>query len=166
MTLAPPQNLEAEREVIGTLLVFYKPQLIHVAQAAGLIPRDFYRTTHEAVYRAVLNLHARGEHVDTLTVTRFLATQPHEQAGTWLEHIGGTVQVEFLAYHTVAYGFRERCAIVHEDGKWRRYLRALYDAQESIYDRDSERFWEAIARVKDDVLAEAPLRAIEGGRAA
>jgi replicative DNA helicase len=45
MTLAPPQNLEAEREVIGTLLVFYKPQLIHVAQAAGLIPRDFYRTT-------------------------------------------------------------------------------------------------------------------------
>jgi hypothetical protein len=31
--VAPPQNLEAEQELLGTLLVFYKPQLVHLAQA-------------------------------------------------------------------------------------------------------------------------------------
>lgn len=164
-TLAPPQNIEAEREIIGTLLVFYKPQLVHLAQAAGLVPHDFYWQRHEAVYRAVLNLHARGEHPDVLTVTRFLATQPHEHEGTWLAHVGGSVQVEFLACFTVAYGFRERCAIVHEDGRWRRWLRALYEAEESVHDRDSGRFWEALGRVREDVLP-GELRLLDGGEAA
>jgi replicative DNA helicase len=163
--VAPPQNLEAEQELLGTLLVFYKPALVHLAQSAGLTPNDFYRRSHEAVYRAVLRLHARAEHVDILTVTRFLQGQPHEQSGSWLENIGGAAEVELLACFHVTHGFRERAAIVHEDGRWRRWLRALYEAQESVHDRDPQRFWEAIGRVKDDVVPE-PLRAIDGGKAA
>lgn len=162
---APPQNLEAEREVIGTLLVFYKPQLVHIAQAAGLIPKDFYRVTHEIVYRSILRLHSEGSHVDTVTVGRFLATQPHPPTGTWLEHIGGMAQVEFLACFSVVNGFRERCAILHEDGHWRRWLMALYEAQESVHDRDRERFWEAISRVREDVLP-GELRLLDGGEKA
>lgn len=162
---APPQNLEAERELLGTLLTFYKPQLVHVAQAAGLTPADFYRHTHETVYRAILRLHGEGAHVDTLTIGRFLSTQPHEHDGSWLEHIGGQAQVEYLACFHAVNGFRERAAIIHEDGRWRRWLRALYDAQESVHVRDSERFWEAIGRVRDDVLP-GELRVIDGTREA
>jgi replicative DNA helicase len=158
---APPQSTTAERELLGTLLVFYKPQLIHVAQSAGLTPQDFYWQHHEAVYRAVLKLHARAEHVDTLTVTRFLKAQPHEQSGSWLENIGGPAQIELLACFHVAYGFRERAAIVHEDGRWRRWMRALYEALECIDRRDEAAFWDAVGRVREDVLG-PELRVIEG----
>lgn len=159
--LAPPQNREAERELLGTLLVFYKPQLVHVAQAAGLTPQDFYWHRHEAVYRAVLNLHAQAVHVDTLTVTRFLRAQPHEQAGSWLEHIGGGAQVEFLACFHIVNGFRERAVIVHEDGRWRRWLRAMYEALDCIDRRDEDAFWDAVGRVREDVLG-SELRVIQG----
>jgi replicative DNA helicase len=162
---APPFNLTAERELVGTLLVFYTPQLVHLAQAAGLVPGDFYWTHHEAIYRAVLRMHAGGEHVDTLTVTRFLQSQPHPVSGSWLKQVGGAGQVEFLASFTVGHGFRERAAIVHADGRWRRWLCALYEAQESVHDRDPQRFWEAIGRVREDVLP-GELRVVAGGEAA
>jgi replicative DNA helicase len=165
MTPPAPQSLEAERELIGTLLVYYRPQLVHIAQAAGLLTQDFYWHVHETIYRAVLQLHGRGEHVDTLTVGRFLAAQPHETDGSWLEHIGGMVQLEFLACFHVTHGFKERAAIVHEDGRWRRYLSAMYDGIESIHDRDTERFWDAIGRVRADILP-GELRVIDGKKAA
>jgi replicative DNA helicase len=161
MTLPSPANLEAERELIGTLLVFYKPQLVQTAQSAGLTPSDFYWTQHEVVYRAVLRLHDTGVHVDTLTVGRFLNSQPHERSGSWLEHIGGSAQVEFLACFHVVNGFRERAVIVHEDGRWRRWLLALTEALESVHDRDSERFWGAVGRVREDVLP-GELRVVDG----
>jgi hypothetical protein len=148
--LAAPSSIEAERELIGTLLALYKPQLVHIAETTGLTPCDFYWKQLEAIYRAVLQVHARGEHVDTMTVARFLASQPHETDGSWLEAVGGRAQVEGLACFTVTY-----------DGRWRRWLRALYDAEESVHDRDTERFWEAIARVREDVLP-GELRVIEG----
>lgn len=162
---APPQSIQAEREVIGTLLVFYKPQLVHVAQSAGLTPQDFYRQTHEAIYRAILKMHGGGEHVDTLTVSRFLSTQPDEHYGTWLTRIGGPAQIEYLACFTSVTGFRERCAIVHEDGRWRRWLRALYEALDCVERRDEEAFWSAVGRVREDVLG-SELRVIDGERAA
>jgi replicative DNA helicase len=164
--LAPPSSIEAERELIGTLLALYKPQLVHIAETTGLTPRDFYWKQHEAMYRAVLQVHARGEHVDTMTVARFLSSQLHETDGSWLEAVGGRAQVEGLACFTVTYGFRERCAIVHQDGQWRRWLCALYEAEESIHDRNSERFWAAIARVREDILP-GELHVVQGeGRAA
>jgi len=165
MNPAPPQNLEAERELLGTLLALYTPQLVHIAQAAGLTPQDFYWQHHEAVWRAILRLHARGEHVDTLTVTRFLQAQRHEQAGTWLEHIGGRTQIEFLACFHVVSGFKERCQVVHDDGRWRRWLRALYEAQECIDRRDEAGFWDAVGRVREDVLG-SELRVIDGRKEA
>jgi replicative DNA helicase len=164
MTPPAPQSLEAERELIGTLLCFYRPQLVHIAQATGLTSRDFYYDAHAIVYRAILRLHATEQHVDTLTVTRFLAAQPHE-TGSWLAVIGGAAQVEFLASFHVTHGFKERAAIVHEDGRWRRWLSALREAQESVHDRNSKRFWAAIARVREDVLP-GELRVIEGGERA
>lgn len=165
MNSAPPCNLTAERELVGTLLVFYQPQLVHLAQAAGLVPGDFYWTHHEAIYRAVLRMHAGGEHVDTLTVTRFLLSQPHPVSGSWLKQVGGAAQVEFLAAFTVGHGFRERAAIVHADGQWRRWLRDLYEAQDSIHLRDSERFWAAVGRIREDIVP-GELRVIDGKKAA
>lgn len=152
---APPQNIDAERSIIGTLLAFYTPQQIVIAQHAGLLREDFYRRDNQIIYRAVLNLHARGDHVDPVTVGRFLECQHDEKGVSFLAHIHGMTNLELLTMYSVAHGFRERCLIVHEDARWRRWLYALYTAEEHLHDRDSKRFWEAIESIRPDVLPEA-----------
>ena len=168
----PPQNLDAEREILGTLLLHYTPQAIHIIQATGLVREDFYRRQHEIIYRAILQLHARGSHVDHLTVARFLEGQRDENKTTFLHHAGGKSGLELLTMYAVAHGLKERAMIVHEDGRWRRWLNALYEAQEHVHDRDGEAFWAAIESIRPDVLPEAvegqpgPLRVIDGEKAA
>ena len=61
----PPHNLEAEESVLGSLLLD-RDAVIRVA--ASLKPEDFYRASHAAVYRAILDLYNRREPADLLTV--------------------------------------------------------------------------------------------------
>lgn len=180
--MAPPQNIEAEQEILGTLLTFYKPEAVHIAQAAGLKRGDFYRHAHEVIYRAVLVLHGRGQHVDARTIAHFLSKERTKEnpPRSFLQYIGGRrceedpdgpglAQLEMLCMYATVNGFRERCVIVAEDGRWRRYLHELYDAFEAVHDRDDSSFWAAIGRVREEVPegAELPtLRVVDGGRAA
>lgn len=168
MTPEPPQSLQAEQELLGTLLAYYKPELVHVAQAAGLKRGDFYRHAHEVIYRAVLVLHRDGVHVDTATVARFLSKEftREDTPRSFLDAVGGVAQLDLVASFSVVNGFRERCLIVAEDGKWRRWIRALYEAAESAHTRDDKRFWAAIGKVKESIPEGAELKAIRGGKAA
>ncbi len=61
----PPHNLEAEESVLGSLLLD-RDAIIRVA--ATLKPEDFYRASHAAIYRAILDLYNRREPADLLTV--------------------------------------------------------------------------------------------------
>lgn len=157
-----PVTLDAERKVLGTLLVFYTRAALDAVEATGLKPADFYWRQHEAVYRSVLALHRADEWVDTLTVTRFLAAQPHDSTGgTWLEAVGGPARVEYLAAFADANAFMTCARIVAEDGRWRRWLNALHSAHDAIESRDEEGFWAAIGSVREDVLPRS-LRVVEG----
>lgn len=159
--VSPPVNLEAEQRVIGTLLVFYKPQLVHVVQAAGVKWEDFYREQHRIIYRAILRMHAGGEHIEAGTVARFLECQRHETCGTWLNAAGGRATLEALQCGALVNGLREYALIVAEDGRWRRWLNAMFDALESIGLRDEQAFWAALGRVRED-LAPGGLTVIDG----
>src|SRR5687768_13887253 len=107
LPFAPPQNIDAEDRVLGSLICFYTPALVHVVQAAGLKWVDFYRENNRVVYRAILRMHKAGDHVDTLTLSRFLECQRHEQHGSWLDLIGGPAYVEYLAAFGQVNGLRE-----------------------------------------------------------
>lgn len=63
----PPQNIEAERSVLGACLI----ERDAVSRAVEVIhdPEAFYRGPHRAIYDAMLSLHARGEPVDIITVS-------------------------------------------------------------------------------------------------
>ena len=74
----PPQNLEAEESVLGAMMVSesaLEPVLIDVR----LLEEDFYRERHRIIFRAIKALEARGQAVDSLTVTEQL-TQSGELA--------------------------------------------------------------------------------------
>lgn len=161
---APPICIDAERRVLGTLLVFFTPTMLASVRAAGVRPDDFYWRQHEAVYRAIIALDAKDGFVDALTVSRFLAGQRHARSGNWFVRVGGEARLAELGAYADANGYMVGARIVAEDGRWRRWLDATHEALEAIYDRDEDAFWTAVGRVRED--ASGALRVIDGGEAA
>jgi replicative DNA helicase len=62
----PPHNLDAERAVLGAVLLEGREALPRVIEA--LRPSDFYTEAHRAVYETMLRLFDRGEPVDLITL--------------------------------------------------------------------------------------------------
>src|SRR5213075_3288150 len=61
----PPQNLDAEESVLGAMML--SPGAIG-AVSEVLSASDFYRASHGAIYKAALDLYAKGEPVDAITL--------------------------------------------------------------------------------------------------
>ena len=61
----PPQNIEAEQSVLGSLLLD-REAIIRVAPF--LRPEDFYREAHGQIYTAIIDLHERREPADFVTL--------------------------------------------------------------------------------------------------
>lgn len=81
----PPQNLEAEMALLGSILVD-REMMATVAEV--IEPADFYAAMHETIYTALLALYERGEPLDKITLSEELKRRGH------LEKVGG------LAYLT------------------------------------------------------------------
>jgi len=65
----PPHDLEAERAVIGAMLV---SETAVSAVAEALEAGDFYSEVHRIIYRAMMSLYSKGEPIDQLTLTNEL----------------------------------------------------------------------------------------------
>ncbi len=87
----PPQNLDAERALLGSLLL--KPDAIH--DIASNIKKDsFYTQRHKLIFNTMLDLASRGEPIDLLSITTRLSDQ------NLLEQAGGRSYVAELATAT------------------------------------------------------------------
>jgi replicative DNA helicase len=77
----PPQNIEAEQSVLGSLMLD-KDAAIKVSDI--LKSDDFYRGVHQSIFEIILELFERGEPIDLLSVSNRLEEKEE------LENIGGT----------------------------------------------------------------------------
>jgi len=84
----PPQNIEAEKSLLGCLIID-KNAITKVVDY--LEPRDFDKKPHQQIYEAICNLFERGEEVDLLAVSNRL-----KEKGV-LEEIGGNSYLTELA---------------------------------------------------------------------
>jgi replicative DNA helicase len=80
----PPHDLDAERAVIGAMLV---SETAVSAVAERLSPEDFYSEVHRIIYGAMTRLYSRGEPIDQLTLTNELRSVGE------FEKIGGRAYV-------------------------------------------------------------------------
>ena len=87
-TRIPPHNTEAERSVLGAILV--QNEAYHRVVEVGLEARDFYRETHQKIFEVLSFLSNRGEPVDLVTLTSALRDR------TWYDSIGGTAALTGL----------------------------------------------------------------------
>jgi replicative DNA helicase len=87
----PPQSLEAEQSVLGSILID-RDALIEVADF--LKPEDFYRQAHARIYAVMIDLSERREPIDIVTVAEAL-----DRSGD-LEGIGGRAYLGTLSNQT------------------------------------------------------------------
>jgi replicative DNA helicase len=96
----PPQNIEAEQSVLGSLMLD-KEAIIKIADI--LEPDDFYRGTHANIFQAMLDLYEKNEPIDLLSLTNCLEERKQ------LEEVGGASYLTSLvnsvptAAHVVHY---------------------------------------------------------------
>jgi replicative DNA helicase len=127
----PPQNLEAERSVLGAMMV--SAPVISDAVETGLRRDDFYRDRHRVIYDAIIELWegSATPAVDALTVTELL-----DQRGQ-LDAAGGRAEVHSLPDTVPAPGNAGHYAqIVVQNSKLRRLLSAAVEIQQGVHRRE------------------------------
>jgi len=116
----PPQNIEAEKSLLGSLLLD-KNAVVKVVDF--LLPKDFYKQIHQDIYTTIQELFEKGEPVDLLAVSTRLKEK------NLLENIGGNAYLTELintvptAAHVLNYA-----KIVQR----KRVLRELIEASQEI----------------------------------
>ena len=86
----PPQAIEAEQSVLGGMMLS-KDAIADVVEV--IRPGDFYRPAHQLIYDAILDLYARGEPADAVTVSAELTRQGQ------LNRVGGAPYLHTLISH-------------------------------------------------------------------
>ena len=129
--MLPPQNLEAEQAVLGTILLQDK-SLLKIVEL--IEPPDFYRKAHQTIFSAMVTLFEKGEPHDLITVTSLLNDRNK------LEEIGGA---GYLASLTDIIPFSgtlvHHAEIIRKKSVLRRLIKTTsevaarcYDAQDDI----------------------------------
>ena len=127
----PPHNLEAERSVLGAVLLDER-HLNALVIEERLRPEHFYREQYGAVFAAMLELNQSSRKIDHLTVAETL-----RQHGK-LEEIGGPEAIDELAGWVPAAGHaREYGRIVRDNAQMRGLLNASYEIQASVLSREA-----------------------------
>src|SRR5437868_9671337 len=125
----PPHNLEAEKSVLGAVLLDER-HLYALLIEEHLRPEHFYREQHGAVFAAMRELFESDRKIDHLTVAETL-----RQHGK-LEEVGGPVAIDELAGWVPAAGHaREYGRIVRENAQMRALLTGSYEIQANVMER-------------------------------
>ena len=117
----PPQSLEAEMSLLGSLMLD-KDAIVKVVDF--LEPRDFYRRDHQIIYEVIQGLFERGEPIDMLSLSGRLREKNS------LEDVGGNNYLTELvnsvptASHVLSYAkivqkkriLRDLISVSHEIG--------------------------------------------------
>ncbi|MGK5546459.1 replicative DNA helicase [Streptomyces sp. URMC 127] len=112
----PPQDLDAEQSVLGGMLLS-KDAIADVVEV--LKGHDFYRPAHETIYQAILDLYAKGEPADPITVAAELTKRGE------ITRVGGAPYLHSLVQTVPTAANAEYYAeIVHERAVLRRLVEA------------------------------------------
>ncbi len=122
---APPQNLDAERAVLGAMLLDPDalPDALYRLKAA-----DFYRESHRILFEVFGNFHEQGEPVEELQVRAEL-----ERRGD-LDRIGGPEYIRELVHDVTSAAFlHQHINLMKACAQKRDLIGACKEALESLY---------------------------------
>ncbi len=126
----PPQNIEAEQSVLGSLLI--DPDAI-IKIGSFLRAEDFYREAHQIIYRAILALHERRLPADFVTVTDELVRQGQLDLVGGPAYLASLINLVPTSVHVEHYG-----RIVERTGLMRRLITAASEIAALAYEEREE----------------------------
>jgi replicative DNA helicase len=120
----PPQSIETEESIIASCLLGYTEKAANI-----IIPEDFYRSAHQKIFKAILELHKKNEPIDLNTVGNFL-----RDSGT-LEECGGvTYLANIIDTVPIAANVEHYCNILKEKATLRRLIEKCNNIVMGCYD--------------------------------
>lgn len=126
----PPQNLEAEVSVLGSLMLD-RDAIIKVADL--IIPDDFYEKKNQIVYEAIVSLFAKNTPIDILTVTNTLEEKKQLDAIGGSSYLAGLVNAVPSAGNVVHYA-----TIVRKKGTLRRLIGTAGEITNLAFEEDND----------------------------
>ncbi|QGG58957.1 replicative DNA helicase [Paenibacillus sp. B01] len=111
----PPQNLEAEQAVLGAVLLQAEALITAMEKVR---PEDFYLSSHQLVFEAMIELGENNQPIDLVTLTAYLSDRSQ------LEEVGGVSYLAKLASVVpTAANVEHYAQIVEEKSMLRRLIR-------------------------------------------
>ncbi|MDD5603743.1 MAG: replicative DNA helicase [Eubacteriales bacterium] len=139
----PPQNVEAERSVLGSMLL--DKEAIPVSTEI-LKSGDFYREDNREIFEAILELFDHGEPIDMITVSDQL-----KKRGT-LDRTGGIAYLAELADSVpTTSNIKHYAGIVEEKSLLRKLIKASSDIVEMGY-ADSEEASDILEKAEQSIF--------------
>ena len=133
----PPQNIDAERAVLGAMLMSEggREAIPRVVEVLGDDPirNGFYREAHQNIYAAILNLFERGEPADLLTVATEL------ERSNDLERVGGVPYLDDMIESVpTAENIEYYAKIVQGEAMRRRLIRVSSEIYNESFDNTED----------------------------
>jgi len=126
----PPQNLEAENFVLGSLLI---DQNTIVRIADILNPEDFYKDSHGTIFECMKELYAHREPIDILSLTSKLEEKGKLEAVGGRSYIAGLANSVGTSSNVVYYA-----ELIQRKSTLRRLISAASEISTLGYDEDEE----------------------------
>lgn len=143
-TRVPPSDLDAERAVLGGMLLSRDviPEVCEILEGP-----EFYRPVHETIYGTILTLAARGEPADPITLTGEL-----RQLGE-LDRVGGAAYLHTLVSSVPSVANAEYYAEAVRSAAVRREALKATDRAAALLQSGQGDLNDVLARVREEVTA-------------
>ncbi|MFA5584707.1 MAG: replicative DNA helicase [Bacteriovoracaceae bacterium] len=128
--IRPPQNLEAELSVLGSILL-EKDAITRIADI--LKPDDFYSNAHEIIYESMLDLYEKHQPIDLITLTNKLKERKVLDAVGGASYISTLVNAVPSSAHITHYG-----RIVADKATLRRLIESANQVTKNAYEEKEE----------------------------
>ncbi|MGX4690970.1 replicative DNA helicase [Streptomyces sp. JNUCC 63] len=148
----PPQDLDAEQSVLGGMLLS-KDAIADVVEI--LKGHDFYKPAHETIYQAILDVYAKGEPADPITIAAELTRRGEINRVGGASYLHSLVQTVPTAANASYYA-----EIVHERAILRRLVEAGTRITQMGYAADDD-VDEIVNRAQAEVYAVTEQRTSE-----
>lgn len=126
----PPQNIEAEKSLLGCILID-KDAITKVVDT--LSEDDFYQGSHSVIYKTMKELYGRSEAIDILTLSNRLEGKEK------LEEVGGRTYLAHLStFVTTASNVENYAKIIQHKATLRRLQRVASDISELSYNEEKD----------------------------
>ena len=127
---APPQSLEAERALLGAIII--KPDTIHDVVDV-IVPESFYSFKHKIIWDAIFELSQKNEPIDLLSLSNILSEKNQ------IESIGGSAYLGELAGAVPSTSnIKNYADIVHKKSLMRKMIEAGERIKDVGIDEDKD----------------------------